>query len=172
LQKRLITLLDSDKAIHDPARIMRLPGFINHKEPVAVCRIVNVDPENIHDLNTLKPLLGNAPGQSEEGNQTRQVANFTARPGILVGRKANAIDRAALTASKWPGAGEGQRNCRAFQNAAYLIRNLALAENEAWPILWAWNRKNRPPLPEWELRQALQNAAIYGRHPVEGNPAG
>ena len=50
LQKKLIALLDSDPAIHDPARIMRLPGFTNHKEPVAPCRIINDDQGRIYNL--------------------------------------------------------------------------------------------------------------------------
>lgn len=33
LQKRLIRLFDSDKAIHDLPRIMRLPGFLHQKNP-------------------------------------------------------------------------------------------------------------------------------------------
>jgi hypothetical protein len=41
LQKALIRALDSDKAIHDPARIMRLPGFLNVKaEPFVNCEVV------------------------------------------------------------------------------------------------------------------------------------
>jgi len=52
-----------DSAIHDPARIMRLPGFVNHKEPEAVCRVIDVRPErielksllNVLDTATLKP---------------------------------------------------------------------------------------------------------------------
>ena len=66
----------------------------------------------------------------------------------------------------------GGRNHKAFQNAAYLLKNLGLTEGQAWPILRHWNCKNKPPLPEWELRQALRNANIYGRHPVNNKVAG
>jgi hypothetical protein len=74
--------------------------------------------------------------------------------------------RAELTAAKWPGVIKGGRNSKAFQNAAYLLKNLRLTEEQAWPILQQWNRKNGPPLPEYELRNALKNASIYGRHPA------
>lgn len=57
LQKRLIELLGSDAAIHDHARIMRLPGFMNHKEPVAACRILEGNTARVYDLNYLIALL-------------------------------------------------------------------------------------------------------------------
>ena len=39
-QQQLIRLLDADAAIHDAPRIMRLPGFTNHKEPAAPCELL------------------------------------------------------------------------------------------------------------------------------------
>jgi len=77
-----------------------------------------------------------------------------------------------VTAARWPGVSKGGRNCRVFQNAAYLLKNLELTEEQTWPVLQQWNRKNRPPLPERELRQALRNASIYGRHPAGNKVVG
>jgi hypothetical protein len=56
------------------------------------------------------------------------------------------------------GVGEGQRNDMAARLAGrYLVH---LLPEEVWPILQAWNRKNRPsPLPEEELRATLYNIA-------------
>jgi hypothetical protein len=164
MQKRLIALLDSDKAIHDPPRIMRLPGFINHKQPVAMCRIIDDDQALIYDLKSLMPLLNSAVMESEDGNQSQPPVDFTARSKIPFHDNLSVIDRAALTAAEWSGVTKGQRNSTAFQRAAFLVKNLALTEEQAWPILRVWNRKNTPPLPERELRQALRNASIYGRH--------
>ena len=168
LQKKLIVLVDSDSAIHDPPRLMRLPGFINHKQPVAMCSIINEDQARIYDLKSLMPLLNSAVVESEDGNQSQPSVDFTARPKIPFHNNLSVIDRAALTASKWPGVRKGQRNSRAFQHAAYLVKNLTLTKEQAWRILRVWNHKNTPPLPERELRQALRNARIYGRHPVGG----
>ncbi len=58
-QKRLIARVDSDKSIHDPPRIMRLPGFLNQKfpdEPVP-CTIVESDDVQRVDLADLHHLL-------------------------------------------------------------------------------------------------------------------
>jgi len=172
LQKGLITLLDSDPAIHDPARIMRLPGFTNHKEPVAACQIINDDSARRYTLKTLMPLLNSeirksqerVPFQGANGSATKSKKSFR--------DNTSTVKIAKLTAAKWLGVTKGGRNHKAFQNAAYLLKNLGLTEEQAWPILQHWNCKNKPPLPEWELRQALRNANIYSRHPVNNKVAG
>lgn len=171
LQKKLIALLDSDPAIHDPARIMRLPGFTNYKEPVAACRIIDDDQGRIYNLKSLLPLLNSVVTKSEE--RALQVANnFAALSKKQLNNNISPIKIAELTAAKWPAVTKGGRNCKAFQNSAFLLKNLGLTEEQALPILQQWNRKNRPPLPQYELRRALQNAKIYGRHPVEGKVRG
>mgnify|MGYP001254504727 CR=1 FL=1 len=43
-QKRLISLIDSDPVIHDPPRIMRVPGFINQKQSPVPCKIIYAEP--------------------------------------------------------------------------------------------------------------------------------
>lgn len=168
-QKRLITLLGSDGAIHDPARIMRLPGFLNHKEPIAACSIVDDDPARIYDLKCLRALVRSAT-KGWEGSAAPATYNLRIQPKRVVCDSRCAIETAKRTAANWPSVSKGGRNARAFQNAAYLTKNLGLTEAQAWPILQQWNFKNRPPLPQWELRQTLRNAKIYGRHPT-GNKA-
>jgi len=172
LQKGLIALLDSDPAIHDPARIMRLPGFTNHKEPVAACRIIDDGQARIYDLKYLMPLLNSAIRKCQERASFQTTNHFTIRSRKSFRDNASAVKIAKLTAAKWLGVTKGGRNHKAFQNAAYLLKNLGLTEERAWPILRHWNCKNKPPLPEWELRQALRNANIYGRHPVHDKVAG
>jgi hypothetical protein len=163
-QKRLIALLGSDGAIHDPARIMRLPGFLNHKEPVAACSIVDDDPARIYDLKSLRPLVSSATGGCEDRRAAQTTYNLQRQSNAPLHDSRCAIETAKRAAAKWPSASRGGRNARAFQNAAYLVKNLGLTEAQAWPIFQQWNCKNKPPLPQWELRQTLRNARIYGRH--------
>jgi len=172
LQKRLITLLNSDTAIHDSARIMRLPGFTNHKEPVAACSIIDDEQTRIYDLNFLMPLMYSIITESDYMAQYQATHNNTIQVRKPVYDNISAVKIAKLTAAKWLGVTKGGRNHKAFQNAAYLLKNLGLTEEQAWPILRHWNCKNKPPLPEWELRQALRNANIYGRHTVNNKVAG
>ena len=52
-QKSLIALLGSDPAIQDPPRLMRVPGFTNHKDPVADCRVLDADPARRYEISEL-----------------------------------------------------------------------------------------------------------------------
>ena len=55
-QKRLIGLLNSDKVVHNPERIMRLPGTMNVKgTPHVPCKILRADPTRTYDLTSLLP---------------------------------------------------------------------------------------------------------------------
>jgi len=165
-QKRLIALLGSDGAINDPARIMRLPGFLNHKEPVAMCSIIDDDRTRMYDLKSLRSLLSTVVSDSESTALRARNASWI-RSRTPIRNNVCATKTAKQAAARWPGLAKGGRNARAFQNSAYLVKNLGLNEEDAWPILRQWNCKNRPPLPQWELRQALRNARIYGRHPTD-----
>jgi len=164
-QKKLIAMLDSDSAIHDPARIMRLPGFVNHKEPEAVCRVIDVRPERI-ELKSLLNVLDTATLKPEPDSQVLPEEKPSKN-----NNDGNVLKRAVRTAAKWDGVRIGKRNCTAFQHAAYLVKNLGLTEAEAWPVIRNWNLKNRPPLRTAELRQTLRNAITYGRHQANGNIA-
>jgi len=59
LQKRLIGLFGSDKAVHDRPRIMRLPGFLHQKDPDAphLVKVVSVLEEQPYSLAQLLDAL-------------------------------------------------------------------------------------------------------------------
>lgn len=166
LQKRLIALLGSDSAIHDPARIMRLPGFVNHKRPIAACRIIDDDRTIRYDLKYLMPLMYSKVMESDYTAQYQEAGNFTTQPHKRFYNNISAVKLAKLTAAKWPVAIKGGRNSKAFRNSAYLLKNLGLTEEQVLPILRKWNHSNTPPLPERELIRTLRNASIYGRQHV------
>lgn len=55
-QKALAQALGSDPTVHDWPRIMRLPGFVNHKyEHKPVAELVDVDASRVYPLDKLKP---------------------------------------------------------------------------------------------------------------------
>lgn len=63
LQKRLAQALGSDPSIHDWPRIMRLPGFVNHKyEHKPVAELADVDAGRVYSLAELVPTT---PGMSD-----------------------------------------------------------------------------------------------------------
>ena len=59
------------------------------------------------------------------------------------------------------GVGEGQRNDSAFRYARFLLGYWLLDEEAAWETLKKWNEKNKPPLPESELRAVFHSAKKY-----------
>ena len=136
-QKRLIATLESDKTIHDPPRIMRLPGFMNHKEPPAPCSIVRGNPTRRYMLcdveENLFVLAPDTPAQTVNTATTNKTT-------------LTKIGRAALYAAKWPPVDKGSRNPEAYRHAATLRKDFALSESDAWPIIDRWNSTNNPPL--------------------------
>jgi hypothetical protein len=50
-QRSLIGLLTTDRSIVDPPRLMRLPGFRNHKPPAADAVLVEADPRRVYPLD-------------------------------------------------------------------------------------------------------------------------
>jgi len=55
-QKQLAKALGSDPSVHDWPRIMRLPGFVNHKyEHKPVAELVDVDRSRVYSLARLSP---------------------------------------------------------------------------------------------------------------------
>ena len=69
-QKSLIALLGSDPAIHDPPRLMRVPGFTNHKDPVADCRVLDADPARRYEISELLVEDENLLLQSRQSRQS------------------------------------------------------------------------------------------------------
>ncbi|HEY3447470.1 MAG TPA: virulence-associated E family protein [Myxococcales bacterium] len=62
---------------------------------------------------------------------------------------------------------EGQHgDNHTFRAAALLRRDFALTEEEAWPLILAWNQSCRPPWSEADLRTKLVGGLTYGTTPV------
>ncbi|MEE8079430.1 MAG: DnaB-like helicase C-terminal domain-containing protein [Pseudomonadales bacterium] len=156
-QRDLAAVLKSDPSVHDPPRLARLPGFVNHKEPVADCTIIDADPSRIYELAELHEHIPERPAPAPT------VSNGTA---IMGPRGLDVLVRAALYANKWEGLAERGRNSSAVRHAAQLTRDFGLSDAEAWPLLAAWNTRNRPPLDEAELRRCLVNGRAYGKNDV------
>ncbi len=145
LQKRLIVTLDFDKAIHDPARIMRLPGFSNLKPPVALSEVLSAEPTRIYDIRDLEENLYGEILEEPAPTENKPVVT----PNLVV---PNIEGRASNYAAAWPGEPEGLRNQKAYIHSAQLVNDFSLSIEDAWPLLEQWNLKNTPPLPETELR--------------------
>ena len=101
-QRALIALLGSDKAIHDPPRVMRCPGWWNTKEPRAMVELVECEGGRVYGLSSFP-----------EGGGRSSVAvshvDGDAKVQSLSGTTKDFIVN---------GAAEGDRNKRCFRAAA------------------------------------------------------
>jgi len=152
LQKGLIALLGSDKAIHDPPRIMRLPGLMNVKrEPHVPCCIVEANGER-HDIELFRERIPKVelPAPQTAVNGHRYNGHTNGDLGTLA--------RATAYTAKVPGSGEPGRNSAAFRLSATLTNDFTLPESDAWPLVVRWNQTNTPPLDERELRTTFNSA--------------
>jgi hypothetical protein len=165
LAKRLAAAIGGDPQVTDLPRVMRLPGFTNHKDPAAPCEIFDTEHiETRYDLAAFESVLPPLPAPVDSG---------TRGPEVTQGRDA-ALRQALKYLITQPGTSEGNRNNVAFRVAAALTRGFKLAYDDAWPMLQSWNRLNQDPLPEGELRSCLESGCRNGEEAVGGRlvPAG
>lgn len=154
-QKALICTLNlsgkiADPVIHDAPRIMRLPGFVNHKGGnTAVLAAHNYDR---HPVKDFVYCLDNFVAASEAAAPVN--ANYT-------GDNANALERALRYHELRAGAGEGGRNTEAYKIAACCQNDFGLCENDTYHVISVWNQKNSPPLPESEIREVITKSKRY-----------
>jgi hypothetical protein len=71
-------------------------------------------------------------------------------------------ERAALYVDRIPAAAAGARNQQCYKVACVLLRDFALSESEAAPILAAYNARCTPALGDRELAHTIQSATKYG----------
>ena len=86
IQKGLIDTLDSDKRIHNPERIMRLPGFRNTKEtPYVETRFIDVNPDRIYYIGDIEAILGQSEPLLDEPEtlQKKPDIDSTLTPEIM-----------------------------------------------------------------------------------------
>jgi hypothetical protein len=89
------------------------------------------------------------------------------RRPVVSFRGDNLSARIAAYAARLPNLAEGQgRDGVAFSFAAFLSRDLALADDVALAWLETWDRHNSPPKGSAALAEILANAKRYGRSPV------
>lgn len=167
IQERLIFLLHSDRTIKNPSRIMRLPGFRNHKPPPADCRILFGVPGRYYNVDDFTAALDEAvePPADPDANGNGQHSPIIATKPVV--SRLAVIGRATLFAAKVENKAEGDgRNHAGYNLSAGLKNDFQLTDDEAWPILTVWNAGNRPPMSDVELRDVLANGTKYADRPA------
>jgi hypothetical protein len=122
MQQKLAHILDSDPAVCDLGRIMRVPGFYHLKgNPF----LVSIDcPEQVKRYSL--------------GEMKKVITNFAPTNQVT-----------AIHSLK-NGCNEGSRNTALTSLAGRLIHDCQ-PDNKAIQALMDWNTLNIPPLPDWEI---------------------
>lgn len=158
-QKRIIALLGSDNVIHDPPRIMRLPGTPNQKrDPVVVCEVVGGTKQAVSlDDMGIQPVT--------EGERTLDAGAVPAASAVGDEWK-RSLSKASMS-FLLGGAVEGERNSRLFRTACDAAGCGASFEAALAAVL-------RPArecgLEDWEIEQAVRSAYNRPRTPSTPPP--
>ncbi|MGE5612377.1 MAG: DUF3987 domain-containing protein [Bacillota bacterium] len=152
-QKQLIARLSSDPAIHDPPRIMRLPGFVNHKPPEAICEIVYTGGERY----TLDQIIGR--GKLEQSAPLPTASPATGPANGQEQACAHWLSRAVAQSTS------GKRNETGLWLACQL-RDAGIAEAQATDTLREYaSRVEQPdPAKPYTVEEALATVrSAYSR---------
>jgi hypothetical protein len=165
LQRRLSALLQTDRSVINAERIVRVPGFRNHKEPVAHAYIWESDPTRLYPLELFKDSLPELPDEPIRIH----------RPSSPDDGLRKLACRGRVYAAKIEGVGEGIRNIKCFQIAGHISalvddNGQVLTESEVLEIVGEFNRRCTPPLSDVELAKCVRSGMTRGT-PRDPKPA-
>jgi Primase C terminal 1 (PriCT-1) len=152
VQKRLIQLLCSDSVIHDPARMMRLPGFANLNGEPAPSHILDADGDRRYALDEIDAVLPLAERHRES------TSTATSSLPIVDPDRESIVRRALAYANKVPRVPHGQRNSTIFKLATNLRERFGLTANELLQMTKLWNARLDEPLDYAELCEVTKKA--------------
>jgi hypothetical protein len=161
LLRRLARAVGGDLVVAEVARVLRIPGTLNHKHVPPVLVTVEVfEPERRYPLSAIVAQLPEEPAAA-----IRPIIippNWTP-PAATADRHERG--RAYLLAMGPAIEGSGG-DLRTFRAACWLVNDLALDEPDALRLLTEWNAGCCPPWTDRELREKVQHARRYGHHPL------
>ncbi|NLX22441.1 MAG: AAA family ATPase [Phycisphaerae bacterium] len=147
-------MIGSDPTVRNPSRILRLPGFVNWKEPKADAVLLFADPTVRYPIGVIEKVIN----KWKLGKALAMVQPLTIEQDAP-----DAVKRAQAYVDRIAGQAEGERNTKGFEVAAVLVNDFRLSPETAWPMLREWNLRNRPPLAEKELRAVLASGSKYAK---------
>lgn len=144
LQQDLAHLLKGDRVVCNPERVMRLPGFMNHKPPAAQCELIEAAPGRIYQPAALREIIPPKPEES------RKAASAQAGGGDAIP--------------------DGQRNAT-LTSLAGAKRRQGMGEAEIYPALAAVNlNRCKPPLDDDEVRSIARSVCRYPAGEAKQSP--
>jgi hypothetical protein len=178
IQKRLIQIFESDPSVHDAARVMRIPGFVNVNGELARCYIHEADASRRYSLNDLLALL--PPGESTEWTESVNEGSVEQTQALDQNQILNNIDkgislygfngingdasrkqaRVNAYSAKFD-AVETNRNSTLFKQACNLVDKFDLSQEETLEQVGKVNDRSSKPLDPDELEEVVGKAANH-----------
>ena len=164
LQKDLAEYLGADTSIHNPERIMRLPGFLNHKKPPPVpAYVVSCDATRRTPLAELRDAVPPRLQDDDVGIPT------SSPPAPVRAADDNRVTRCRAYVMKLPESVDGEHGSDRMLTVACETLRFGLSDADALAVMREYNgAKARPPWSEKELAHKLASA----RKKVTGNDVG
>lgn len=164
LQKSLIVLFGetADAAIHDPARVMRVPGFwnVNGEQPTK-CYIHQADPSRRYDLSDFKMLpcmKGDVPRKQKQPVASTVKANPVTQQQAVPLNADNRLKRAEAYMQTWSLVAEGERRTTVFSLVGNLVEKFDLDVSELLEIATKYNDRLDDSLDADEVEEVTTEA--------------
>lgn len=129
VQKALVYATGGDRAAIDAARILRVPGFMNHKYATKPSVTLLQCEQLVYSLDTLASMYGYL-------ESTTRAASNSAQKSVLEDGTRLKRYRAWLAAAQIPSVGSGNRNGWFYRKAAAGVRDFALPIDTVAECLW------------------------------------
>lgn len=149
-QKALIAAVGSDPSVHDPPRVMRLPGTLNHKyEPPRLCELVARRIDTRHRLDDFPEAV------------PRPSVVIDMPPRAWSGSASDLERRAAAYLDRVPPAISGSGgHSQTYAAATALVHGFGLEPAVAFALLRdQYNPRCQPPWSDKELMHKVNDAA-------------
>ncbi len=163
-QDAVARALNTDPAVKDLPRVMRLPGFLHLKDPEQPFLVRVVQTGGRRDFSIEEVLEGVGTALQPPASPLGKVIPIVSHTAVEA-QRATAIAKARRYLAGVPPAVQYQQgDDLLYRICAYLKRDCGLTDDQALEVLQDWNRACSPPWPESDLRTKLSNAERYGRN--------
>lgn len=159
LQKRLILALDSDPAIHDPARIVRVPGFMNVNGDPSPCVLVEAEKHRqyeLHDLDRVLPRLSRQSTKNPIAKPQSPAGEWLSHVGLPASQ--NSCERAMAYQRAFSAPAAGERNSKTFDLVCNVVEKFGLSVEQAGRVAEAFSERMAVPLDSEEVEEVTTKA--------------
>jgi hypothetical protein len=153
MQKHIIKALESDEKIHDPARFMRLPGFMNVNGKPAPCLLGDCDASLRYSV---EELVAKLPAEKMEPAWSLDL-DLQSKPRLM-DLRGSILERAFAYLDKCRRPERGQRNNRIFDLCGNVTEKFGLSEEQVIDVFELFNQMCDEPLDDAELKEVVLKA--------------